>query len=284
MSADNRIIINESEELTHLKTGNCDCYIFNAGNFKSDGGAAMGIYPKTLWEKKITPDQKNRIGFSTNLLLVKTDRYNLLVDSGIGYYPDEKIIKVYQPEPSRLLDYLAKCGYTREDIDYVVLTHLHQDHIGGLLYREGEQEMLMFPRARHIVQKREWDMAMAPDELNQAAYYYNKPLHLLQDSPNLMLINGDYELDPEISLILTGGHSAGTQIVRIFSKGELCYYAGDIIPHEMHLFPTVTSAYDLERQQTYASKKRVIAELQEKEGILIFNHQPEKKYQKFPLS
>ena len=274
----------DSSEIITWQLGNLQCSVFNAGSFRSDGGAGMGVFPKALWEKQITPDSLNRIELATNLILVKTEQFNLLVDTGIGYYSPKKLEKIYQPEPSRLLEHLQRCGCNREDLDYIILTHLHHDHIGGIIFKENHVEELMFPQAKHIIQKREWETANSPDELNQAAYQFNKPLTLLQNSPNLMLIDGNYDLSPEITIYAVGGHSVGSQIVRIESESQLCYYPGDIIPHIFHMNLAVTSAYDIARQQTFAAKKIILQELEEKKGYLIFNHQPEKKLIKFPLS
>lgn len=273
-----------NKEIITFRVGTLECFLFNAGSFKSDGGASMGVFPKALWETKLPPDPQNRIELATNLLLIKTNTQIILIDSGIGYYHDKKRVKIYDPEPCRLLENLKKCGVTKEEISIVILTHLHHDHIGGLLYKGEEGDTLMFPNAQYLIQKEEWDIAIEPDELNQAAYRHGSILKLLKQSSHLKLINGDLTLEEGISLIKTGGHSTGTQIVRLYNTNELCYYPGDIIPNQFHLNLSVTSAYDISRQETYRAKKRIIEEVKEKKGLLIFNHQTSKMMVKFPLS
>ncbi len=274
----------EEKEIVHFRIGELECYVFNAGSFRTDGGASMGVYPKVLWEKKITADQQNRIELAANLMLVKTPEFNMLIDTGIGYHYEKKFAKIYQPSPCMLLEHLEQCSCSRNDIDFVVLTHLHHDHIGGLIHANGRDKSLMFPNAGHLVQETEWATATSPDELNQAAYRFNKPLSLLNNSHSLRLINGRFKLSPEITLIHTGGHSVGHQIIRLESNDSLCYYAGDLIPQEFHLHPAVTSAYDVARYDTLTAKKKILNELKNKNGYLILNHQPDKKILKFPLN
>ncbi len=273
----------EEREIINLEIGNLNCFVFDAGGFSSDGGAGMGVLPRVLWEKSIIPDSKHRIRFATNLMLIKRGECHILIDTGIGYYPDDKIKKIYTPEPASLLENIEKCGCSRKDIDFVILTHLHHDHIGGLLYMENGQEVLMFPNATHIVQKKEWDTALNPDGLNRAAYRFNKPITLLKSSDRLRIIDGDYDLLPEITIRLTGGHSNGTEIVRIESNDTICYYPGDLIPHELHLQLPVTSAYDVNRNRTFQAKQIILEELKGRGGFLVLNHQSDKKVLKFPL-
>jgi glyoxylase-like metal-dependent hydrolase (beta-lactamase superfamily II) len=274
----------EESDIVQFRVGKIECFVFNAGSFRSDGGASFGVYPRSLWEKKVTPDKKHRIELAANLMLLKTPRFNLLIDSGLGYHHDPQTEKIYSPEPCQLLEKLSDCGCSPDELDFLVLTHLHHDHIGGIWRLENGQEELMFPQAIHIIQKEEWQTAHSPDKLNEAAYRFNKPLQLLARSHSLKLIEGNFELSPEISLLLTSGHTNATQVVRIESEGELCYYPGDLIPHDLHLHLPVTSAYDVSRNKTFFYKERILADLKEKQGYLVFNHQPDKKLLKFPLT
>lgn len=274
---------NRKEEIQKVLFDKFEAWIFNAGSFFSDAGAAMGVLPKNIWKKSIQTDQQDRIEFATNLLLIKTHRENILVDTGIGYYPDDKQIKIYSPQPSKLLEYLEICGCERNDIDYVVLTHLHHDHIGGLIYREGGTEELMFPLAEHIIQKDEWETALNPDNLNKAAYSFNKPIQLLKASRNIRIIDGDIELVENVFLQKVGAHSEGMQIVRLEDDNHVLFYPSDIISNELHLPSGITSAYDLNRKETYVVKEEIYKYLEKKKGCIVFNHQVDKKIVSYPL-
>ena len=258
----------------HKKIGNIDCYIVSAGDFLVDGGAAMGVLPKTIWQRFLKVDEKNRITLALNLLLIRADGKNILVDTGIGNKISDKIRKIYHPSAFLLPENLRKIGLQTTDIDIVVLTHLHFDHCGGTTSILNGQKVLTFPNALHIIQQKEWKIAKNPDELDKASYNFAEDLALLEESGNYKLIAGDFALTPEIRLELTGGHSEGMQVIRIDYGDELAYYAGDIIPMDANRHLSVTSAFDLNRKQTFLAKKKILRELQARKGILFLNHEP----------
>ncbi len=253
--------------------GLVDYSVFNAGSFYTDGGSSFGVLPKAVWQKSIPSDQRNRIELACNLMLIKDQDSLIIVDTGVGYTYDEKVEKIHSPESNKINDGLKTMGYTRYDVDIVVLTHLHHDHIGGIIYGERDDLQLMFPNADHYIQNIEWQIACNPDELNSAAYRYDLPLKVLKESGSIKLIQGDFKLTDSIKLMLVGGHSIGSQAVRIFNDNQLLYYPGDIIPQKYHLNLAVTSAYDISRQETVNSKKKILQELRSKGGFLVFNHQ-----------
>jgi glyoxylase-like metal-dependent hydrolase (beta-lactamase superfamily II) len=261
-----------------IKLGKTNNYIVSAGSWKGDGGASMGVLPKAIWQKKITPDEKNRIPLALNLLIIRTAAKTILIDTGIGNKITAKQQKIYQPSEFCLPENLKKLGIEPEEIDYVVLTHLHFDHAGGIVSAQNGEYKLTFPNATHIIQQREWEIAKHPDGLNMASYNFKADLTLLEESGNFLLIDGDHQLTDEVRLELVGGHTEGMQSIRIESDGELAYYAGDIITSEPHLHPAVTSAYDVCRKDTYHAKKRILSELQQREGILFFPHDHKKAF------
>lgn len=264
-----------------MQVGKTSCSIVSAGSWKGDGGAVMGVMPKALWQKFISADDKNRVPLALNLLLIRTENKNILVDTGIGNKITEKIKKIYDVSDFALLENLQKIGVNRTDIDLVIMTHLHFDHAGGIVtMMDGEPE-LTFPGAIHLIQKKEWNAAKHPDELNRASYNFRDDLQLLEEAGNYLLIDGDYPAASGVTLEFTGGHSEGMQIVRIESEGNLAYYAGDIIPLEAQRHLAVNSAFDVCRKASFLAKKRILAELKEKKGILFFAHDTQKQFLKF---
>ena len=237
-----------------------------------DGGAVMGVMPKALWKKLLKADEKNRVILGFNNLLIRTSEINILIDTGIGNRISDKIRKIYEPSDYKLLQNLRKLGIERTEIDYVILTHLHFDHVGGVISDFDGKLELTFPNAIHILQKKEWETAKNPDELNRGSYNFKDDLKLLEDSGKYQIIDGDLELVPGITLELVGGHSEGMQMVRLESENSLAYYAGDIIPMDVQRHLAVNSAYDINRKQSFLTKKRILSELKERKGILFLAH------------
>jgi len=272
------MMVNENQG---IEVGKVKCFPVSAGTWWGDGGAAMGVLPKSLWQKFLETDEKNRIQFALNLLLIQTDDKNILIDTGIGNKITEKQKKIYNPSEFVLLKNLQKIGLNRYDINFVVLTHLHFDHAGGIVSVFNEKKELTFPNAIHIFQSKEWEIAKNPDDLNKPGYSFKEDLQLLEESGNYQLIDGNYELSPEIKLELVAGHSEGSQMVRIESEGQIAYYAGDIICFESHLHPGISTAYDICRKDTSKAKKRILKELRERKGILFLNHDVKKTFIRF---
>ncbi len=261
-----------------IKIGKLECEIVSAGSWKGDGGAIMGVMPKVLWQKIVAADEKNRVVLALNILLIRAEGKNILIDTGIGNKISDKIRKIYDASEFELIENLQKLGIERTDIDYVILTHLHFDHAGGIVTSLNGKTELTFPNAMHIIQKKEWQVAKDPDELNRASYNFRDDLTLLEKSGSYKLVNGSYELVPGITVEFTGGHSEGMQVVRLESEGKLAYYAGDIIPLDVQRHLSINSAYDLNRKDLFIAKKRILTELKDKKGILFYAHDAEKQW------
>jgi glyoxylase-like metal-dependent hydrolase (beta-lactamase superfamily II) len=231
----------------------------------------FGIVPKALWSKELTSDRENRVLLGNNSLLVESKNENILIDLGLGDKYDEKAQDIYGiKQGPTLMDALEEVG----KIDRIILTHLHFDHIGWITQKHSDGQIrLTFPESEIIVQKREWEAANNPDELNRASYLPEN-ITPLAGSDNLHLVDGDMEISPGIEVILTGGHSAGHQIVKITSAGKTALFWGDILPTTHHLRLAYISAYDIDPHTTLSWKKKFLP-LAEREGwVNIFEHNP----------
>ncbi|MCK5050120.1 MAG: MBL fold metallo-hydrolase [Candidatus Cloacimonetes bacterium] len=237
--------------------------------------------PKALWKKLLQADDKNRIELAFNLLLIRSDDKNILVDTGLGNKITDKVKKIYSPSKFILLESLAELGLTGNDIDIVVLTHLHFDHAGGVTSIIDNKKVLTFPNAIHIFQQKEWDVAKDPDELNKASYNFEEDLQLLDEKGNYKLIDGDFQLTRDVTLELVGGHSEGSQVVRIESDNELAYYPGDILPMEVNHHLAVTTSFDINRKDTFKAKKKILSEIKERDGIIFLGHDSNKQFIRF---
>ncbi len=267
--------------MTEINFGNFKYFNIDGGYYFSDAGAALGVFPRALWENKISTDFKYRMKFNLNLGLIKSETTQILIDTGIGNRISDKEKKIYNPSEYKLFESLNLLKIKPDEIDYVILTHLHFDHAGGIVSNIDGKEKLTFPNAIHIIQKDEWQTAEFPDEVNKAAYNFQKHLALLAEKGNYRLIDGDEEIIPGIILQKAGGHSNGCQIVRMEGEENLAYYAGDIIPSQMHIPLGITSAYDICRKDTVKVKKKILEELVKLNGFLILNHDSELPIRQF---
>ncbi len=262
------------------KNHDLELYLLSAGEYYSDAGAAMGVLPRKLWDKKISLDSDFCMKFQLNSLLVKTKDYNLLVDAGIGTVLTDKQKKIYKPSNYTLIDEINSVGLSKEDIDYVVLTHLHFDHAGGIL---SDEESLSFSNAEFIIQSSELEIALFPDSLNLAAYPLHQHYQVLKNYPKLNLLDGDYQIAPFINIKKVQGHSNGMQILEIKTDNEYFCFAGDVFPTVFHLNPAVTSAYEVDRTHLVNVKRYIIDKLNQTKGTLILGHEIEKSIIKFPI-
>src|SRR3989338_4376503 len=157
-----------------IRIGQFEIHLLSDGEFRLDGGAMYGVVPKVLWERPSPADERNRIRLAFGCLLIKTPKDRLvLVDTGLSdkYDQDKKFTSMFAVErPKTLLDEMKERGLKPSDIDLVINTHLHFDHCGGNTIREDGREKPVFPKAKYIIQKDEWQDATHPHERSQASY------------------------------------------------------------------------------------------------------------------
>ncbi len=253
--------------------------IIDAGHFYSDAGASLGNLPRSIWGRFLTVDEKHRMRLNLNLLLIELGERVILVDTGIGNKMTEKERKIFSPSFRSFDTALADYGLRTDSITDVIMTHLHHDHAGGIVsYDQEGEEYLTFSKATFHIQQSEWQIAKYPDDLNRAAYDFERNLKLLEEKGKLNIIDGDYSLCDGVSLKLVGGHSEGMQIIIINSKEEKYIYAGDIIPSATYLKIPITSAYDVCRRDTVTAKKWIIEKLENEGYKLIYDHSTEELF------
>lgn len=225
------------------------------GYFGLDGGSMFGVVPKVLWSPKAPADEKNRISLATRPLLVRGVR-TLLIDAGIGDKHDEKFREMYAVDRARNLDHaLADAGVAPEDIDVVLATHLHWDHIGGFTTRDASGRVRpRFPRARYVVRRGEWEAATHPHERNRASYRAEDFVPLAEAGV-LELVDADQTIMPGVKVQRTGGHTADHQIIWIQSGAKRAVYAADLLPTTAHLPDAWLLGFDLYPVDSLAAKK-----------------------------
>ncbi len=271
-----------------MKIGRFEVFPLSDGTFRLDGGAMFGTVPKTLWSRCCHADESNRIPLSLGVLLIKTPTgKNVLVDAGLSskYDKNEKFKKIYAVDRSRnLRDELKDHGLDAKDVDAVINTHLHFDHAGGDTDYDSEGKLRpAFPNARYLIQRDEWDDANAPHERNSASYL-SESFEPLLDAKSLELVEGEYQVEPGLKVIRSGGHTRGHQCVLIESEGRSAIFLGDLIPTTAHVPLPWIMGYDLYPVDTLESKRALLSRAAQNDWLLIFQHDVERRSAKVAMA
>ena len=262
------------------------------GIFGLDGGAMFGTVPKILWEKTNPADENNRIEMEARALFLDGGKgRRILIDCGIGgdfiHKYGEKLgtkfadmfgIKSSEPvngsSKHAVEAYLQAHGMTLDDIDHVILTHLHFDHTGGATRWNGEKLVPMFPKAKYYVQRANYENAQKPNVREKASYYAGN-FEPLMEAGVLTLIDGNVtDLLPGVSVAVTDGHTRGQQTVRVTDGKTTILYCADLIPTSTHVRLAWVMGYDLEPLTLIEEKREMLTPAARDGWYLFFEHDP----------
>jgi methylmalonyl-CoA epimerase len=254
--------------------GNFELISLSDGFFALDGGAMFGVVPRTLWEPRLPPDDRHRIPLGMRPLVVRGDR-TVLIDGGCGDKMDAKSVAIYGLDRRyHLAHSLADAGLTVDDIDIVVASHLHFDHVGGFTERREDGRLVpRFPEARYVAHAGEWHDATHPHERNRASYLPENFLPL-QEAGVLTLVDDGAEIVPGIRYRRSGGHTAHHQVITIASGGRTAVFTADMYPTAVHVPDAWVMGYDLYPVDTLAFKREFAREAIEREYLIFFEHDP----------
>jgi glyoxylase-like metal-dependent hydrolase (beta-lactamase superfamily II) len=259
-----------------FRVGSLQCHLIVAGTLRLDGGAMFGVVPKPLWERRTTPDERNRIPLAMRCLLVEHDDGLVLVDTGLGDKDDAKFRDIYGADNvgtrgrTWLEDGLAGIGYGADDIRWVINTHLHFDHAGGDTYRTPAGELLpSFPRARYVVQRGELDFARHTNERTAGSYVAANFSGI-----DFLLLEGESTPLPGIRCLPTPGHVPYHQSILVESGGEVACFIADLIPTSAHIPLPWIMGYDVEPLVTLETRRRVYQRAEADGWRICFEHDP----------
>ncbi len=239
-----------------------------------DGGAMFGNVPKALWSRWIAPDADNRIPLACRCLLAKDlDGRNVLFETGIGAFFAPELRERYGVVESRhvLLDSLAEAGLSHEQIDVVVLSHLHFDHAGGLLapWQDGQPPRLLFPKARFVVGAEHWRRALDPHPRDRASFIPElQPL--LAASGRLELVEGEHapSLGPAVRFTFSDGHTPGLMLAEVAGM----VFCADLIPGRFWVHLPITMGYDRAPEKLIDEKRAFLEDKLARGVQLFFTH------------
>jgi len=258
-------------------------YTINTGYFKLDGGAMFGVVPKTMWNKINPADENNLCSWALRCLLIEDGKRLILVDNGNGDKQDAKFFSHYHLHGDDSLDKsLANYGFHRDDITDVFLTHLHFDHCGGSIVREGDKLVPAFKNAQFWSNKEHWDWAVYPNEREKASFLKENILPI-EESGRLKFVEtagikedklGETPFADNISIRFVSGHTQAMMLPQVQYKNRTIVFMADLLPSQGHIPLPYIMGYDMFPLTTLNEKKSFLKEALENDYVLFFEHDP----------
>lgn len=256
-----------------MKFGDFELSIIKECTFKLDGGAMFGVVPKPVWDKVSPADQLNRVLLSCNLLLIETGKKRVLVETGMGDRWNDRDRDRY--EVRSLVDHanvLASVGLKNEDVDAVIISHMHFDHIGGATRIVDGKLVPTFPKAQYYMQQGEWEFAHNANARAKASYRPDD-FEPIEQNGQLKLMNGDTEVVPGVWAKLTGGHTSHHQVITFESAGNKGIFFADIMPTKNHVTPPWVMGYDHYPLTSCDVKSKFLADAVKGNWLVVFDHE-----------
>lgn len=243
----------------------------NGGDTYMDGGAMFGVVPKPLWSKKYPVNEKNQIELRSDPILIQTEGRNILLEAGMGENRlSEKALRNYGvSEEASLSASLKELGLTLEDIDTVMMTHMHFDHAGGLVTETEDGPKPTFPNAVIWTSEIEWDEMQNPNIRSKNTYFEEnwKPI-----AHQVSTFKNEKEIADGIKMIHTGGHSKGHSIIHISHGERNIWHFADIMPTHAHKNTLWVLAYDDYPMDSIAKKQEYVEPAIQQEDWVLFYH------------
>jgi glyoxylase-like metal-dependent hydrolase (beta-lactamase superfamily II) len=258
-------------------------YSINTGYFKLDGGAMFGVVPKSMWNKINPADENNMCSWAMRSLLVEDGNRLILIDNGMGTKQDAKFFGYYYLHGTDTLDTsLAKHGFHFNDITDVFLTHLHFDHCGGSILKEGDKLVPAFKNATYWSNKEHWDWAVNPNEREKASFLKENILPIME-SGQLKFIDtaneknsklGEIPFAENFSVRFVNGHTKAMMLPQLKYKNRILVFVADLLPSQGHIPMPYVMAYDMFPLTTLIEKKMFLGEAMENDYTIFFEHDP----------
>jgi glyoxylase-like metal-dependent hydrolase (beta-lactamase superfamily II) len=253
-----------------LKVGNVTLTWLSGGVTNLDGGAMFGVVPRALWTRKYPANDKNQIELPTDPILIQTGSHNILLEAGLGRgkLSEKQLRNFGVTAESRLEESLLELGLTPEDIDTILMTHMHNDHAAGLTKLEDGEFKSTFPKAKIITSRIEWDEMRNPN-IRSKATYFKENWQPIQSQ--VITFEEKWTLGP-ITMIHTGGHSNGHSIVIIEDEGEMSIHMGDLMGTHAHQNSLWVMAYDDYPMDSIYAKEKWVPYAMDKNAWFTFYH------------
>jgi glyoxylase-like metal-dependent hydrolase (beta-lactamase superfamily II) len=256
-------------------------YTINTGHFKLDGGAMFGVVPKSIWNKLNPADENNMCSWALRCLLIEDGDRLILIDNGMGDKQDARFFGHYYLHGDDTLDKsLASNGFSKNDITDVFLTHLHFDHCGGSIVKEGDKLVPAFPNAHFWSNADHWQWATQPNAREKASFLTENILPI-QESGQLQLVDlpsgsenslGTTAFTENISIRFASGHTDKMMLPQIRYKNRIIVYMADLLPSVAHIPIPYIMAYDMFPLTSLNEKKSFLQEAVDNNYVVYFEH------------
>ena len=251
-------------------------HTIETGLFKLDGGAMFGVVPKSIWQKSNPADENNLCTWAMRCLLVEEGDRLILVDTGIGNKLGEKMLShLFLHGDDTLEKSLAAKGFSTDDITDVFLTHLHFDHVGGAVVRQGDQLLPAFKNAAYWSNEKHWDWAVHPN-VREKPSFLTENIIPIRESGQLRFIDTRQQIEflPDFNVRFAFGHTDAMMLPQLKYKGRTIIYAADLLPSTGHIPLPYVMSYDMFPMQTLTEKKEILEEAAANEYIFYLEHDP----------
>lgn len=267
----------DSHELVRGRTtfGDFELTILSDGFYFLDGGAMFGVVPKPLWEKRTPADEQNRILLGLNTVVVRTGKYTVVIETGIGNKLSDKLKAIHGAQEKLPLAF-ASAGIKPEEVDIVINSHLHFDHCGWNTTRTSDGRIVpTFPNARYFAHRGEVEHGHLQLE-RDAISYISENYDPLVESGQMTLLDvkrGETrEIVPGVSVECFPGHTSQLMAVHLDSGGQRTCYVSDLIPTSTHLDITWVMGYDLDPLTCIEERKRFYSRAIPEKWLVLFTH------------
>lgn len=243
-----------------------------------DGGAMFGNAPKALWSRWTDVDQENRIPLACRSLLIEIDDTKILCEVGVGNYFQPELAKrfgIQSPQENILLSNLKKNNINPEDIDFVILSHLHFDHAGGLMPSYNQTEKILnFPNAQYIVGQVAWERSNNPHARDKASFIPELNKLLIESNRLIIADNFDFptEINKFISFIQSNGHTPGQMHLLLKGQSKSVFFCGDLIPGTPWCHLPITMGYDRYPEKLIDEKNEVYQKAIPEKWLMFYTH------------
>jgi glyoxylase-like metal-dependent hydrolase (beta-lactamase superfamily II) len=249
-------------------------YTINTGLFKLDGGAMHGVVPKSMWNKANPADENNMCTWAMRCLLMEENNKLILIDTGMGNKQDEKFFSHFQPHGDDSLEKSLKTlGFSTDDITDVFLTHLHFDHCGGAIKRDGEKLVPAFNNATYWSNETHLNSALQPNAREKASFLKENILPI-QKSGQLQFIDHKEGISftDNMEIRFVNGHTDSMMLPLINYNGQKIFYCADLVPSAAHISLPWVMGYDMRPLDTLNEKQKVFQDAIENNWLLFFEH------------